>query len=222
MWNKEIMMEGDRIKLIIVDDSQLTVVGLKTMFKDSEEVDVIGVAENGQLAISMVKELKPDLVLMDIGMPVMDGIQATRELKKLCPETKVIMLTSHDSESDVIDSMSAGAYSYCMKDIDPSLLMTVIRTTYSGASWLDPRIAQIVLKNFSNQPGKEEEIDLTEREVEILSLIAKGLSNNEISDKLFISLNTVKTHIKNIFQKMEVEDRTQAAMKAVKENIICE
>jgi len=219
------MEEKNVIKVLIADDSKLTTVGLSTTFKQYKDINVIGIAENGLIAVNMVKEHKPDVVLMDIGMPTMDGIQATKEVRKLNVTTKIIMLTSHDSEQNVIEAFSAGAHSYCMKDIEPDSLIVVVKTTHEGASWLDPRIARIVLNNFVNKTtkqGKSQESVLTEREISILSLIARGLSNSEISDNLYISLNTVKTHIKNIFQKLEVEDRTQAVMTAMKKNIIIE
>ncbi|OGI02658.1 MAG: hypothetical protein A2287_10195 [Candidatus Melainabacteria bacterium RIFOXYA12_FULL_32_12] len=217
------MEEKQVIKILIADDSKLTTVGLSTTFKLYNDINVIGIAENGKIAIDMIQELKPDVVLMDIGMPIMDGIQAAREIKRLNLLTKVIMLTSHDGDQNVIDAFSAGAYSYCMKDINPDTLISVIRTTHEGASWLDPAIARVVLNNFVKKSTKEnkfQESVLTEREVGILSLIARGCSNSEISENLYISLNTVKTHIKNIFQKLEVEDRTQAVMTALKKNIL--
>lgn len=219
------MSEKKVVKVLIVDDSKLTIVGLKTTLKQYDDIEIIGEANDGQIAIEMALELKPDVILMDIGMPLMDGIKATKEIKKssqLSP--KIIMLTSHEAEQDVLDALSAGANSYCMKDVDPEILVAVVKSTYNGASWLDPRIAKIVLDKFVDKFGKflknETMSDLTERELEVLNLIAKGCSNQEISDNLCISLNTVKTHIKNIFQKLEVEDRTQAAMKAVKEELI--
>ncbi|MEI7473439.1 MAG: response regulator transcription factor [bacterium] len=211
-----------KIRIIIADDSKLTVVGLKTTFKHFIDIEVVGVAENGLLAIESVKELNPDIILLDIGMPIMDGIQAVKEIKKLKNPPGIIMLTSHDGENDVLEALSAGANSYCTKDIDPNILVSVIKTTYNGASWLDPQIARIVLNNLANKNKhiKLQENSLTEREVDVLSLIAKGCSNNEISQQLYISLNTVKTHLKNIFQKLEVEDRTQAALKAMQEELI--
>ncbi|MDD3014526.1 MAG: response regulator transcription factor [Candidatus Gastranaerophilales bacterium] len=215
------MEEKNTIKVLLVDDSKLTLAGLNTTFKQYSDIEIVGNAENGEIALNLIKEQKPDVVLMDIGMPVMDGIQATREVKNLNPETKIIMLTSHESEQDVFDALSAGAYSYCMKDIDPEILVAVVKSTYNGASWLDPGIARIVLGNFVNKPVvKQQESVLTEREIDVLGLIAKGYSNCDISGALCISLNTVKTHIKNIFQKLEVGDRTQAAMKGLKEEII--
>lgn len=219
-------MTEELIKILIVDDSKLTRVGLKTTFKATEGIDVLGEAENGKLGVDMALELSPDVILMDIGMPVMDGIQATKQIKSKNLPCKIIMLTSHDNQQDVFDAFSAGAHSYCMKDIEPEMLATVIKSTYNGASWLDPRIAKIVLQNF-NKPATsteqpQEEMVLTEREIDVLHLIARGYSNSEISKELCISMNTVKTHIRNIFHKLEVEDRTQAAMKAFKKDIIKE
>lgn len=218
------MSEKNPVKVLIVDDSKLTIVGLKTTLKQFDDIEIIGEANDGQLAVDMALEIKPDVILMDIGMPTMDGIQATKEIKKSGSTAKIIMLTSHETEQDVLDALSAGANSYCMKDVEPEILVAVVKSTYEGASWLDPRIAKIVLDKFVDKFGKFLKSDtmsnLTERELEVLNHIAKGCSNQEISNVLCISLNTVKTHIKNIFQKLEVEDRTQAAMKAVKEELI--
>ncbi len=216
---------SEKIKVLIVDDSKLTIVGLKTTLNQFEELEVVGEANDGQESIDAVKKLRPDIILMDIGMPIMDGIKATKEVKKIEGiNAKVIMLTSHESEQNVLDAMSAGANSYCMKDVEPETLLSVIKSTHSGASWLDPRIARIVLDKFVDKLGKflktNTTTDLTEREIDVLNLISKGKSNQDISNELCISLNTVKTHIKNIFQKLEVEDRTQAAMKAMKEDLI--
>ncbi len=218
------MSEKNKIKVLIVDDSKLTVVGLKTTLNQFEDIEIVGIVNDGQDAVELATKINPDIILMDIGMPIMDGIKATKEIKKLGINSKIIMLTSHENEQNVLDAMSAGANSYCMKDVEPEVLLTVIKGAYSGASWLDPRIAKIVLDKFVDKLGKflksNSTTDLTEREIEVLSLISKGNSNQGISDELCISLNTVKTHIKNIFQKLEVEDRTQAAMKAVKEDLI--
>ena len=218
------MNEKNRIKVLIVDDSKLTIVGLKTTLKQFDDIEIVGEANDGQIAIEATQKLNPDVILMDIGMPLMDGIRATKEIKKTNPDTKIIMFTSHESEQDVLEAFSAGANSYCMKDAASETLITVIKSTHEGSSWLDRGIAKIVLAKLSDKSGKFLKNDtisnLTERELEVLSLIAKGCSNQEISDNLFISLNTVKTHIKNIFQKLEVEDRTQAAMKAVSGELI--
>lgn len=219
-------MSDESIKILIVDDSKLTRVGLRATFKSLENMEILGEAENGRQGIEMASQLKPDIILMDIGMPILDGIQATKQINELKLKSKIIMLTSHDGDQEVFDAFTAGANSYCMKDIEPEMLATVIKSTYEGASWLDPRIAKIVLQNFGGgakaSEKKSEESPLTEREIDVLHLIARGYSNSEISKELCISMNTVKTHIRNIFHKLEVEDRTQAAMKAVRQEIIKE
>lgn len=216
---------SDKIKVLIVDDSKLTIVGLKATLNEYEDIEVIGQANDGHESIEAVKNLSPDIVLMDIGMPTMDGIDATRQIKQLEGlKPGIIMLTSHENEQNVIDALSAGANSYCMKDVEPDVLYSVIKSTNSGASWLDPRIAGIVLNRFIGKIDRViksgDHTELTEREIEVLKCISEGQSNQAISENLCISLNTVKTHIKNIFQKLEVEDRTQAAMKAIKDDLL--
>ncbi len=216
------MSEQDKkIKVLIVEDCKLTTISLKTSLKKFDFIEIINSVENGELAIEAIKKSSPDIVLMDIGMPVMDGIKATQEIKNISSKIKIIMLTTHSTENQVFDALSAGAHSYCLKDIDVEELSIVIKSTYNGASWLDPSIARTVLCNVSKRQQNEQEIyNLTDRELEILNLIAQGYSNAKISETLHISMNTVKTHIKNIFQKLEVEDRTEAAMKAFKSNLI--
>ena len=211
----------EKIKILIAEDSKLTVVGLKAMLSETGEFEIIDVASDGQAAVKKALDLKPDIILMDIGLPLLDGIQATKIIKKKNENLKIVMLTSHNNDEDVLDALSAGAASYCLKDIEESELRNVIKTTFNGASWLAPEIAKIVLSNLGNEDTRlfKKNI-LTEREIEILNFIAKGFSNLQISETLYISVNTVKTHIKNIFSKLEVEDRTQAALKAIKEDLI--
>lgn len=230
------METGEKIKVLIVDDSRLTRVNLKTLlFQSKAQILCLGEAEDGKEAITQVERLRPDVVLMDIGMPILDGIRATQELRKRFPEVKVVMLTSHESEPDVLEAFRSGAVSYCLKETTSDTLIQVILTTAQGASWIDPKIARVVLKSLQHSPSpeavqsvaKENATDnqasfylLTEREVQVLTLITEGMNNQEIAERLCISLNTVKTHLKNIFQKLEVEDRTSAALKALKDRII--
>ena len=223
--------ESPKIKVLVVDDSRLTRMSIKTTLKVAQqEIEWIGEAEEGHQAIEMVKELQPDVVLMDIGMPIMDGVRATQALKRQFPDVKVVMLTSHEEEEHVLDAFSSGANSYCLKETPPEMLVHVILSTAHGACWIDPKIARIVMNQLqpsdrvSQQQAAPDEsmgtILLTEREVDVLKLITEGLNNAEISEKLCISMNTVKTHLKNIFQKLEVEDRTSAALKALRERIV--
>jgi NarL family two-component system response regulator LiaR len=218
------------VRVIVVDDSRLSRAGVKTALTSNSQVELVGEAEEGQQAVELVGKLMPDVVLMDIGMPGMDGVRATQVIKMQHPEVKVVMLTSHDAEEDVLNAFNSGANSYCLKDTSSDMLLHVILSTAHGACWIDPKITRIVLNQLSNNrqggspsdPG-DEPLGLsllTEREIDVLTLVTQGLNNAEISERLYISMNTVKTHLKNIFQKLEVEDRTAAALKAIKHRII--
>jgi DNA-binding NarL/FixJ family response regulator len=217
-----------KIRVLLVDDSRLTRISIKTTLNTVREtIELVGEAEEGQQAIEMVGRCNPHVILMDIGMPIMDGVRATQEIKQKYPDVKVVMLTSHDNEEDVLDAFNSGANSYCLKETPPEMLVQVILSTSHGACWIDPKIARIVMNQL--QPTERSTVSqapsgiallLTEREIEVLKLVTKGLNNAEISEKLCISLNTVKTHLKNIFQKLEVEDRTAAALKALRERIV--
>ena len=219
-----------KVKVLVVDDSRLIRVSVKTTLKAAhQEIELVGEAEEGNQAIEMVGKLQPDVVLMDIGMPIMDGVRATQAIKRQYPDVKVVMLTSHDDETDVLDAFSSGANSYCLKETSPDMLVNVVLSTAHGACWIDPKIARIVMSQLqpSDRNAKPQSTEentgfslLTEREVEVLKLVTQGLNNAEISDKLCISMNTVKTHLKNVFQKLEVEDRTAAALKALRERIV--
>jgi two-component system response regulator DegU len=222
------------IKILVVDDISLSRLNLKTIVESVKpEMTWLGEAENGLEALSFCQAVLPDIVLMDIGMPILDGIQATQKLRERFPSVRIIMLTSHDADSEVLDSFRAGATSYCMKDTEPAVLLKAIRSTFEGEAWIDPKIARVILgaamtSSRVSPPlsGKLAEIVtetgqiLSERELEVLALISEGKSNQLIAEELIISLNTVKTHLKNIFQKMGVEDRTTAALKALKEKWI--
>jgi len=172
----------------------------------------------------MAKELKPDIILMDIGLPELDGIQATKKIKEFDSNTKIIILTSHSGENEVNNAIDAGANAYALKDIKTDYLIMVLRSVKDGAVWFDPNIAHLVRSNNSKlntRAGfKEKHANLTEREYEVLKLIVDGKSNLEIAKELNISEHTAKAHVCNIIQKMLVDDRTQVAVKAIKENLI--
>jgi len=213
----------------MVEDHKLLRVGLKAIFDEYPNLQVIGEAEDGLTAVKLTKELKPDIILMDIGLPGIDGIEATRRIKESNPEIKIIILTSHSDENEVMQSLAAGANAYAMKDIKTEYLIMVIESVNEGAIWLDPAIAKIVReKNPSLLQGKPqsrsnfkaEHANLTEREYEVLKLVVDGKSNNEIANDLKISEHTAKAHVCNIIQKLVVDDRTQAAVKAIKEGLV--
>lgn len=227
----DVTEKNEKIRVLVVDDSRLTRMSIRTTLKAAgQSIDLVGEAEEGSQGVDMVAKLQPDVVLMDIGMPIMDGVRATQAIKQQFPDVKVVMLTSHEEENDVLDAFNSGANSYCLKETPPEMLVTVILSTAHGACWIDPKIARIVMSQLQpNGPTTPSDADsadcggfalLTEREIDVLKLVTQGLNNAEISDRLCISMNTVKTHLKNIFQKLEVEDRTAAALKALRERII--
>lgn len=222
------------VKILIVEDHELTRQGLTFGLKKFAHLDIIGEAENGQEALDFLQEKPVTAVLMDIGMPVMDGIKATKQIKEIYPEVKVIMLTSHQERAQVFSAFDAGADAYCMKDIKIQRLVHVIEMVMDGAVWLDPGVAGFIMKalpHFTTESAEEGEpqqkqqrkkfnTDLTPREKDVLRAIVDGKSNQEIADELTISLFTVKNHVCNIIQKLAVDDRTQAAIKALREELI--
>lgn len=219
----------NKIKMLMVEDHKLLRVGLRSIFEEYPNLEVIGEAEDGQTAVKFARELKPDVVLMDIGLPVMNGIEATKKIKESNPEIKIIMLTSHSDENEVMQALAIGANAYVMKDIKTEYLISIIQTINEGAFWLDPTVVRIVKeknpaflqgKTQSKSTFKSEHSNLTEREYEVLKLVVNGKSNNEIAQDLNISEHTAKAHVCNIIQKLVVDDRTQAAVKAIKEGIV--
>lgn len=216
------------MKILLVEDYQhtrkTTTYGLKSNIKDVEIFE----SNNGLAAVNFIKNgNKPDVILMDISMPVMNGIDAAKQIKIMAPDIKVIMLTSFSEEKQVMESFSAGANAYCLKNIKPQELVNVINSVLAGAMWIDPAIAQYILQLFQSDTVKNvlkeqnnNDFDLTAREKDILKLVASGKSNKEIADELVLSIHTVKNHLKNILQKLCVEDRTQAAILAIKENLV--
>lgn len=208
-------------KVLIVEDHALIRFGLKTAFESKDFIDEIYEAANAEDAINIVKSNHIDIVVMDLGLPTLNGIDATKEIKAINKDIKIIILTSHSSEQEVIDSIKAGASAYCSKDINPDRLADTISSVIEGAIWFDPKISDIVLKAIKENDKKEtfnldENYNLTDREKEVLKYICQGLNNGEISKILDVSINTVKVHVSSIIQKLGVEDRTQVVVKAFK------
>lgn len=216
------------MEILIVEDylhtRKTTAYGLKIKLPDVN----ISEADNGQSAINYIKSgHKPDVILMDISMPIMNGIDATMHIKNILPDTKVIMLTSFNEKKLVLSAFKSGANAYCLKNIKLDELINVIKSVLNGAIWIDPSIAQFILEiiqsnDMNTEPQETEsyDFDLTAREKDILKLVALGKSNKEIADELILSIHTVKNHLKNILQKLCVEDRTQAAILAIKEKLV--
>ncbi len=217
------------ISVLMVEDHKLLRVGLKSLFNETEEIKVIAEAETAKEAVDKAKVMKPDVILMDIGLPDMSGIEATKRILNNNVDQKVMMLTSHVNEKEVMDSLSAGAYAYVLKDINTELLTMVIKSVSDGAIWLDPQIVPLIRdksscfipqKQNSRAAFRAQHANLTEREYEVLKLVVDGQSNSEIANTLTISEHTAKAHVCNIIQKLVVDDRTQAAVKAIKEGLV--
>ncbi len=217
------------LKILIVEDHELARNGLVFSLTRKTGFQIIGEAENGELAVRLTQEKQPDVILMDIGMPVMDGVEATQRIKGQFPHIKVVMLTSHQDGEEVYASLAAGADAYCMKDIKIERLVPLIEMVYDGAIWLDPTIARMVMNSMMvRMPEKSREpqtrqrynVDLTEREMEVLKLLVEGRSNKEIADILVVTVHTAKAHVGNIMQKLAVDDRTQAAVKAIRDGLV--
>ena len=217
------------VRILLVEDNKLMRVGLKSLFEEHKELEVISEAQSGKEAIENFKISHPDVVLMDIGLPDMSGIEAAKKILELNNNAKIIMLTSHLSEQEVMDSLHAGACAYVMKDINIEILKMIIRTVKEGAMWLDPQAVPILRekncgvippRQMSRAMFKEQHANLTQREYEVLKLVVDGKSNNEIAQELTISEHTAKAHVCNIIQKLVVDDRTQAAVKALKEGLV--
>lgn len=211
--------------ILIVEDHELTRFGLKTAFEGIDFVGNLYEAESAEKALEIFNENQIDVVIMDLGLPVMNGIEATKRIRSSNKDVKVVILTSHNDEKEVLNSLRAGANAYCSKEINPQRLIQVVQSVADGAAWFDPSIAHIVLKATTNSPVIDSEnnsksYDLTSRETQILKLMTEGYSNMEIAQILVISINTTKAHVANILQKLEVDDRLQAALKALKYKIV--
>ena len=211
--------------ILIVEDHELTRFGLKTAFEACDFINNIYEAESAEDSFEIIKNNEIDLIIMDLGLPGMNGIDATEKIKSLNKDIKIVILTSHNDEQEVLNSLKAGANAYCSKEINPKRLIQVIQSVLDGAAWFDPAISNVVLQaatksqqSSSQKPAKD--YGLTSRETQILKLITEGYSNNEIANELFVSINTTKAHVASILQKLEVDDRLQAALKALKERLV--
>jgi two-component system NarL family response regulator len=215
-----------KIRILIADDHRVVREGLAAILKSRSDMDVVGEAINGFEVIEKAKALKPDVILMDISMPQMNGVEATRAIRKLSPEIGIVVLTMHEDDATIFDLVRTGVHGYLLKDSDSSEVIKAIQSIYKGESMIHPSIARKILGEFS-QLGREEvkrpprpAHNLSAREVDILRRVAKGKTNKEIASELQLSEKTIKNHVRNIFHKMGVYDRTEAAMKGVQEGII--
>ena len=229
------------IKVLLVEDHQMVRMGLALILEKAENIKLIDEADNGVDGVKSELKNTPDVILMDIGLPQMDGIEATRKIKRSNIQSKILIFTSRDSEDDVFMALQAGADGYIMKGANQDMIIQAIKTVNEGAAWLDPGIARLVLSNVQKQQQNDEfdkleedykvtdissgitktnAFGLTERELEVLSLIVDGLNNMEIAKKLFISKATAKAHVHSILQKLYVKDRTKDSVCAMKEGLV--
>lgn len=220
------------VKVLLVEDHTMTRMGLHLVLEKIEDIDIVGEAEDGEKAVELAKTLNPDVILMDIGLPVIDGIEATRRIKELKIDSHILVFTSRDNEQDIFAALGAGATAYIMKGASPDQLVSAIKAVSEGTSWLDPAIAKVVLRRITENSQQMQQnapknpsktalaAGLTEREMEVLKLIVEGLSNAHIAERLFITRATAKAHVHSILQKLCVDDRTQAAVTAMKEGLV--
>ena len=214
------------IRVLICDDQAIVCEGLQVILESDAAIQVVGIAHDGAEALEKVAALKPDLVLMDLKMPGMNGIQATRQLRTLYPETKVLVLTTYDADEWVFDAIRSGASGYLLKNTAPAALLAAVKGTAEGKTHVDPDVAGKLFahvtraEGYTSSKGSDEIESLSEREREVLQLIAKGLNNRQISEQLFLSEGTVRNYVSSIFSKLNVTDRTQAALIAVRFGLI--
>ena len=210
------------ISIIIVDDHEVVRNGIRAFLETLPDFQVVGEAASGEEAIRLVADLIPDVVLMDLIMPGMDGIETTREVKKISPRTQVVVLTSYHEDEHIFPALKAGAISYILKDMKMEKLAEALQRAVRNEVTLHPLVAARVLRNLRGESAGEETIyaDLTDRELDVLKLIANGLSNSQIAAELVISENTVKGHVSNILSKLHLADRTQVAVYAWQKGIV--
>jgi len=233
------------IRIVLIEDHNLTRMGLKTAFNQQPGFELVGEASSGQAGLSLLLSHRPDIAVVDIGLPDIDGIEVVRRFREQLQQegeipTKILMLTMHDSEEAVMAAFAAGADAYCMKQTELPELINAVRETSQGNAWIDPAIASIILQQMRQQPVAAGSVDstvaiqglkpedtqvlesypLTGRELEILELIVSGCSNAEIAEQSYITVGTVKTHVRNILNKLGVDDRTKAAVRALRAGLV--
>ena len=210
-------------KILICDDQKIVCEGLQTILEADPELDVVGTAHNGSEALALIPQTNPDLVLMDLKMPVMDGVQATRKITDTYPEIHVLVLTTYDDDEWIFDAIRSGAAGYLLKDTPPADLIQSIKGTLEGKSFIDPQVAGKLLAEYAENFGRQQpptHYTFKERERAILTLLSQGLSNSEIAEKLFLAEGTVRNYTSVLLRKLGVSDRTQAAILAIRYRLV--
>jgi NarL family two-component system response regulator LiaR len=214
-------MSEKTVSVLIVDDHEVVRRGIKLFLETEDGIEVIAEAENGVQAVALAKELQPDVILLDIVMPEMDGIQAIREIRSQQPESHILVLTSFGSDDKIFPAVKAGALGYLLKDTSPEELTQAVFHAAEGHATLNPAVAGRLLRQFSSETEPKTPVEpLTEREIEVLQLIARGLTNDQIGETLFISEATVRTHVSHILGKLDLGNRTQAALWALRKGLV--
>jgi two-component system, NarL family, response regulator LiaR len=208
------------IRVLFVDDHEMVRIGVSSYLSAQPDIDVVGEADNGKRGVELALELRPDIILMDLVMKEMDGIEATRQIIEQWPEAKVIIVTSFLDDEKVYPALEAGATSYMLKTSKAGEIADAVRATYGGQSVLEPEVTGKMMLKMRQKSNHLPHEELTSRELEILLLMAEGKTNQDIADELFIALKTVKTHVSNILSKLQVQDRTQAVIYAFKHSIV--
>ncbi len=208
------------LRILIVEDDPMMQLGLEQSLEDYPQLTIVGQASDGYLGVEEALKLRPDVIVMDIGLPRLDGIEATERIKKELPDVRIVMLTSHTSETEVIAALSSGADAYCIKGTNVDRLIAAIAAAQEGATYLDPQIARRVIEHLKPPSPTNNVGHLSQRELEVLKLMVEGKSNPEIAAELYLSPNTVKTHIRGIMNKLAVDDRVQAAVVALRSGLV--
>lgn len=210
------------MRILIVEDDPIMRIGLKQLLLSEPQKPIVEMAEDGERGVVAALASKPDLAIVDVGMPHLDGIAATKQIKAALPEVKVLILTSHTNDTEIIAALSSGADAYCIKGIDFDKLLTAIATVREGAIYLDAQIARKIVSYLKPNPSKikNNKAQLSERELEVLELIVEGYSNPEIGKQLNLSVNTIKTYVRSIMNKLMVSDRVQAAVTALRSGLV--
>ncbi|KGF72400.1 NagC family transcriptional regulator [Neosynechococcus sphagnicola sy1] len=215
-----LLKELPPLRILIVEDDPMMQLGLEQSLEAYPQITIVGQAEDGYLGVEAALRLQPDIVVMDIGLPRLDGIAATQQIKAALPQTHVVMLTSHTTETEVIAALSSGADAYCIKGTSVDQLLAAIAAAQEGATYLDPQIARRVVEHLKPPTPASNIGHLSHRELEVLKLMVEGYSNPEIATALYLSPNTIKTHIRGIMNKLAVDDRVQAAVVALRHGLV--